>query len=245
MNDSIDSADATQVNHVPGEGEDDLVICEIPSSSLLPEPPHPDFEKAKVSKNPHVVLNDRFFSAVAYAADAHKNQVRKSTNIAYICHPFGVAALVLEAHGDEDQAIAGLLHDVAEDCGGEPRLKDIEERFGPRVARIVRGCSDSLVASEGEKAPWKSRKEEHIAHLISADPDVLLVTAADKTHNARAIVTDLESHGQVVWSRFNAEPDEIIWYYESIYELLRKAHLSPTLLTPLSSAIKSMMALNL
>lgn len=147
---------------------------------------------------------------------------------------------MLEALGDEDQAIAGLLHDVAEDCGGEPRLRDIEEQFGSRVARIVRGCSDSLVVNENEKAPWKDRKRSHLAQLNDAGPDVLLVTAADKTHNARAIASDLEAYGAEVWSRFNASPSEIIWYYDSIFELLSTAKVSQSLLIPLRTAIKVM-----
>lgn len=192
------------------------------------------------SKKPHVYLSDRFFQAMAYAADAHKEQVRKSTNIAYISHPFGVASLVLEAGGDEDQAIAALLHDVAEDCGGEPRLADIAEKFGDRVAHVVRGCSDSLVVDEAVKAPWKERKQAHIEHLESADMDTLLVTAADKTHNARAIATDIQSIGYKVWDRFNADQEEIVWYYISIFWVLKNAGVTPTLLNPLGAAIDVM-----
>ncbi len=147
---------------------------------------------------------------------------------------------MLEALGDEDQAIAGLLHDVAEDCGGEPRLRDIEEKFGSRVARIVGGCSDSLTVNENEKAPWADRKRSHLAHLKVAGPDVLIVTAADKTHNARAIASDLEAYGAVVWDRFNASSSEIIWYYDSSYELLSSAKVSQTLLIPLRAAIEVM-----
>jgi (p)ppGpp synthase/HD superfamily hydrolase len=177
---------------------------------------------------------------MAYAADAHREQVRKSTNIAYISHPFGVASLVLEAGGDEDQAIAGLLHDVAEDCGGEPRLAEIADRFGKRVAHIVRGCSDSLVVDEENKAPWRERKEAHIQHLKEADLDTLIVTASDKTHNARAIATDIASIGNRVWDRFNANQNEIIWYYNSLFNLLSDAGVTPALLNPLLAAIKVM-----
>lgn len=191
-------------------------------------------------QRPHVYLTDRFFKAVAYAADAHKDQVRKSTNIAYISHPFGVAALVLEAGGDEEQAIAGLLHDVAEDCGGEARLVEIAVLFGQRVAGIVRGCSDSLEVDEDKKAPWRVRKEAHLKHLGSSDADTLLVTAADKTHNARAIATDIQSIGDKVWDRFNANQSEIIWYYRSIFELLSDAGITRALLKPLSAAIDVM-----
>ena len=188
---------------------------------------------------PHVVLTDRFSSAVKYAAEAHAEQVRKSTNIAYISHPLGVAALVVEAGGDEDQAIAGLLHDVAEDCGGEPRLAEIAELFGDRVAHIVRGCSDSLTVNDSEKAPWQERKELHIKHLRGADSDTLIVTAADKVHNARAIATDIQSIGNQVWERFNSQsnPELILWYYTSIYEVLEKGGVTAALLNPLRSAI--------
>jgi len=189
---------------------------------------------------PHVYLTDRFFDAMSYATFWHKDAVRKSTNIAYISHPFGVAALVLEALGDEDQAIAGLLHDLAEDCGGEERLAEISERFGPRVAHIVRGCSDSLVVNEKEKAPWKERKSTHIDHLGKADADVLLVTAADKTHNARAIASDAQSIGTQIWDRFNANQSEILWYYNSVYKVLKAGNVTQTLLNPLRTAIEIM-----
>jgi (p)ppGpp synthase/HD superfamily hydrolase len=190
--------------------------------------------------SPHVYLTDRFFTAMAYAADAHKEQVRKSTTIAYISHPFGVAALVLEAGGDEDQAIGGLLHDVAEDCGGEPRLIDIAALFGDRVAHIVRGCSDSLVVDEALKLPWESRKQAHLQHLGSAAADILLVSAADKTHNARAIATDIQSIGDQVWERFNADQSQILWYYRSLLRLFTTRDVTPVLLNPLGAAIAVM-----
>jgi (p)ppGpp synthase/HD superfamily hydrolase len=194
----------------------------------------------KQDPKPHLELTSRFFYAIAYAAEAHKEQVRKSTNIAYISHPFGVASLVLEAGGDEDQAIAALLHDVAEDCGGESRITEIAGLFGPRVAHIVRGCSDSLVADEAEKAPWKERKEAHLSHLRNSDEDILLVTAADKTHNARAIATDIQHIGEKVWERFNSDSDSILWYYNSMFTILKERGVTPSLLNPLKAAISIM-----
>lgn len=192
------------------------------------------------TEQPHVYLTERFYKAMAYAADAHKEQVRKSTNIAYICHPLGVAALVLEAGGDEDQAMAGLLHDVAEDCGGEDRLTEIAALFGDRVEQIVRGCSDSLVIVDEEKAPWLVRKEAHIEHLKVCDADTLMVVAADKAHNARAIATDLQNIGDEVWERFNAFADDIISYYEKTYWALVYREVTQRLLTPLRAAIDVM-----
>ena len=191
---------------------------------------------------PKTYLTERFHKAMAYATELHKDQTRKSTTITYISHPFGVASLVLEANGDEDQAIAALLHDIPEDRGGEPRLSEIAELFGARVEKIVRGCSDSLVEDPAEKAPWRVRKEVHINHLKDADMDTLIVTAADKAHNARSIATDLQNQGASLWNRFNvqAQPDDIIWYYESVYAVLNQRQVSSTLLTPLRNAIDVM-----
>jgi (p)ppGpp synthase/HD superfamily hydrolase len=193
---------------------------------------------------PKIYLTERFQRAIAYATELHKDQARKGTTITYICHPIGVASLVLEADGDEDQAIAALLHDIAEDCGGEPRLKEIAEMFGPRVEKIVRGCSDSLVEDPLEKAPWRERKEVHISHLYEADLDTLMVTAADKAHNARSIATDLQNQGPDLWARFNASQVDIIWYYDSVYAILHEKQISDALLTPLRNAIDIMKATN-
>ena len=189
---------------------------------------------------PTVVLTSRFLDAMNYANKHHAMQTRKAGNIAYISHPIGVAGLIIEARGGEDQAIGGLLHDVAEDCGGEPRLKEIKKQFGPRVEAIVGGCSDSITAREEDKAPWRERKEAHIAHLYLATDDTLLVTAADKLHNARAIVTDLDLVGEKLWERFNSAPEDIIWYYESVYAALEMREVTSILLSPLSTAIEAM-----
>lgn len=190
---------------------------------------------------PSITLTGRFIEALFYANQNHRDQTRKATNIAYISHPLAVAGLIIEAGGDEDQAIAGLLHDVPEDCGGEARLIEIMEMFGPRVEAMVRGCSDALPAEGKEKDPYVIRKSQHIHHLnAEANADVLLVTAADKLHNARAIVTDLEISGKKLWSRFNGSPQQIIWYYKEMFKLLKKNNVSPVLLKPLKKCIDRM-----
>lgn len=197
-------------------------------------------EDLRILATTPVTLTSKFLDAMNYANMQHAGQTRKATNIAYISHPFGVAALIIEARGDEDQAIGGLLHDVAEDCGGEVRLREIKKKFGTRVETIVRGCSDSLSGRQEEKAPWQVRKEAHIVHLFEANNDVLLVTAADKTHNARAIVTDLDCIGPELWNRFNASPSDIVWYYESAYDILKTRKVTSVLLSPLSTSIGAM-----
>lgn len=190
-----------------------------------------------------VVLGPRYAQAVAYASHWHADQVRKGTSIPYICHPLAVSASVLEAGGDEDLAIAALLHDVAEDCGGEPRLVEIRTTFGDRVEGIVRACSDSLTADPLLKAPWRERKERHLDELLTVDDDVILVTAADKLSNARALVTDLEAHGIAAMERFNAPPDAIAWYYRSTVDVLVARHAPEILLIPLSEGVRRLTSL--
>ena len=153
-------------------------------------------------------------AALDYAADAHQQQVRKGTTIPYLSHLMGVASLVIEHGGNEAQAIAGLLHDVLEDCGVHHE-GPIRERFGERVLTIVQACTDGVPDERGEKPPWRARKEAYVAHLGHAPEDALLVSACDKLHNARAIATDLGS-GEDVFARFTGGRDGTIWYYRAL-----------------------------
>lgn len=182
-------------------------------------------------------LTERYADAVAYAASAHAVQRRKGTDIPYVSHLLAVSGSVLEAGGDEDQAIAGLLHDVVEDQGGMPRAEDVRARFGDRVADIVLGCSDSVSEDPEHKAPYAERKAAHVAHLREASDDVLLVTAADKLHNARAIQTDLLSDGPEMLQRFNGEPDQILAYYRAILDVLEARGIAPILVMPLRESV--------
>jgi (p)ppGpp synthase/HD superfamily hydrolase len=164
------------------------------------------------------VLTDRFDRALLYATHVHGGQVRKETTIPYIAHVLAVAATVLEYGGSEDMAIAGLLHDAAEDQGGEPRLADIRNRFGDRVADIVHACSDSAAAGE-QKDDWRPRKMRYIEHLKTIDQQTLLVSLSDKVHNARSILRNLRKPeiGSAVWSRFGKRPKEdTLWYYREL-----------------------------
>ena len=163
-------------------------------------------------------LGPRFDDAFRFAAEKHAAQTRKRTDVPYISHLMSVAALVLEAGGDEDQAIAALLHDVVEDCGGEPMLEEVRGRFGDRVARIVQGCTDAYAVP---KPPWKQRKLDYLELLRSADDDIRLVSAADKLHNVRTILTDYRREGDSVWDRFSGRRDGTLWYYRAVLEVLR------------------------
>jgi (p)ppGpp synthase/HD superfamily hydrolase len=166
------------------------------------------------------VLTDRFDRALLYATHVHGGQVRKGSDTPYVAHLLAVAATVLEYGGDEDLAIAALLHDSAEDQGGAARLQDVRNRFGERVAGIVEACSDSLAdTAKGErKAHWQERKQTYIAHLQTVDEDILRVSLADKVHNARAILRDLRKPdiSEKVWTRFSVPKEQTLWYYRSL-----------------------------
>jgi (p)ppGpp synthase/HD superfamily hydrolase len=167
-----------------------------------------------------LTTTDRFASAMAYAYQVHSGQRRKGTGIPYIAHILGVAALALEYGADEEESIAALLHDAAEDGGGEATLAEIRARFGDIVGDIVLGCSDSLVEDPEDKLPWQERKENYLAHLEHASRSVCLVSAADKLHNVRSIVRDYHEHGDAVWDRFQGKRDGTLWYYQTVADTL-------------------------
>ncbi len=170
-----------------------------------------------MTDNPDI-LTDRFERALAYAHVAHGGHCRKGTKIPYISHLLAVASLVLEDGGDEDEAIAALLHDAVEDRGGAERLEDIRARFGKHVADIVESCSDTDVEP---KPPWRERKEAYLAHLWKADSSTLRVSAADKLHNLRCILSDWNSIGEKLWDRFKAGKRDQLWYYSELSKIFQ------------------------
>lgn len=162
--------------------------------------------------------SQRYIDALGWAAELHSHQQRKGKKVPYISHLITVSALIWEDGGEEDLAIAGLLHDAIEDVGvtGE----QIAARFGERVAQIVVDCTDTsgAVAPGGEKEPWLTRKTRYIEHLKTARPDSLLVSAADKAHNARDMVLDARRDAGM-WSKFNAGLEGSAWYLQSLHQI--------------------------
>jgi GTP pyrophosphokinase len=181
---------------------------------------------------------ERFARVVTFAARAHAGQRRKSTLIPYITHPLAVSALVVEFGGDEDQAIAGLLHDVVEDC--DVSLLTISAEFGLRVASIVEGCTDGVIDADGRKAPWLERKIRYLEHLEDEAADVLLVSACDKLHNARAIVDDIRTIGEAVFERFTANRQQTIWYYRRLAGIFARRLRDPHLVRALEYEVANM-----
>lgn len=174
--------------------------------------------------NPLVSPSDsrRLGDATALAAELHAGQVRKGTRIPYLSHLLAVAALVAEDGGDVDTVCAALLHDAAEDQGGEPTLRLIQDVLGAQVSDLVRQCSDVVPESGVEKPPWRERKEGMIARLPTLSEASLLIVAADKLHNIRSTLFDLESVGDEVWARFKTGRDGFIWYHEEMMRALER-----------------------
>jgi len=167
------------------------------------------------------MLSERYNAAFQLASEVHAHQRRKATQIPYLAHVMAVSALVMENGGDEDSAIAGLLHDAVEDADdGEAMLEQIRSRFGERVARIVDECSDTRAIPGRDKPAWKERKEAYLRGLVTADPDTLRVSACDKLHNSRAIVADLNVVGLALFERFSSKDGaDQIWYYQTLSDI--------------------------
>ena len=159
-----------------------------------------------------VSFTDRFEQALVYASHLHRSQRRKLPPVPYVCHVLGVAALVIEDGGDEDEAIAALLHDAIEDQGGAATGLEIQQRFGDRVYGIVQGCTINCP----DHVSWRSLQQQYIQHLIQADPSVHRVALADKLHNGRSILGNLYKTGHDTWNYFHGSADDMIWFYETL-----------------------------
>jgi hypothetical protein len=166
-------------------------------------------------------LSNRFNQALLYASTLHRKQARKGTQTPYVSHLLAVASLVLESGGTEHEAIAALLHDAIEDQGAD-KGEEIHQKFGKTVHDIVKGCTDAEVPKGEKKPAWRPRKEAYIAHVREAPPSVRLVSAADKLHNARAILADYREHGEWLWERFNGGKDGTLWYYRELVGAFRE-----------------------
>ena len=164
------------------------------------------------------LYSERFLQALDAAARMHGAQRRKGSDIPYVSHLLGTCSIAMQYGADEDESIAALLHDAIEDVRPTDSARQAVAFFGRRVLAIVEGCTD---ADTHPRPPWRERKERYIAHLAEADASILLVSASDKLHNARAILADLRRVGDKVWDRFTASRDETIWYYRSLVDAFR------------------------
>jgi (p)ppGpp synthase/HD superfamily hydrolase len=161
-------------------------------------------------------LTERFEEALVYATRLHANQTRKISGVPYIAHLLSVAALVLEAGGTEEEAIAGLLHDGVEDQGGKSTREEIRQRFGETVVTIVDGCTES---DTYPKPPWFERKQRYLENIRHASPSVRRVSLADKLHNARSLLSDLRQHGSSIWKEFKTGREGTLWFYQQLQQV--------------------------
>lgn len=197
-------------------------------------------ERAVLGTGP---LTPQYDAALALAGDLHRGDMRKGSRVPYLSHLMSVSALVLEHGGSEQTAIAGLLHDAVEDAPagkGPEVLNEIERRFGATVADIVRSCSDGLDIAGNRSGSWVQRKLPYIQNLPHKSPGSALVTAADKTHNARAIAEDVRAYGTSFWSIFNACPHQLAWYYGSVVVGLAAPLGGSTIMPVLDDAVEAL-----
>ena len=182
------------------------------------------------------MLSSRFETALSFTARLHAAQIRKGSATPYIAHLLSVAGIVLEHGGTEDEAIAALLHDAIEDQGGPATRETICRLFGPEVAAIVDGCTDTDVFP---KPPWRERKEAYIKHLADASPAVRLVSCADKLHNVRSTLSDFEILGDDVWQRFRGGKSGSLWYYRALVAAFTAHGVTP-LVSELERAVREL-----
>lgn len=176
--------------------------------------------------------------ALRYAAVKHRYQVRKGSEVPYVTHPMAVSSLVWAHGGDEEQAIAGLLHDTVEDCGGPPVLVEIRTVFGERVAAIVDAATDSTTTDKADKLPWLERKTRHIAKMATVSQDAALVIACDKLHNMSQTAAEYQREGEAVFAKFNPDADAR-WYYRQMRDALAP-RIPPTLLQEIDRNLETL-----
>jgi (p)ppGpp synthase/HD superfamily hydrolase len=157
-------------------------------------------------------LTDRCDQALIYASQLHRSQRRKLPPVPYICHLLGVASLVIEDGGDEDEAIAALLHDAIEDQGGMATGLEIQHQFGDRVYAIVQGCT----VSHDTHVPWRSRQQQYFQQIIHGGSSVHRVVLADKLHNGRSLLGSLHQIGNQTWQYFHGSAEDILWFYQTL-----------------------------
>jgi (p)ppGpp synthase/HD superfamily hydrolase len=193
------------------------------------------------------MLGRKFDEALQLASELHRAQTRKQTPIPYIAHLMAVAGIVLEAHAYhqfddiEDLAIAALLHDAIEDQGDKIDLAEIKQRFGQNVHDIVLSCSDAAIhRADEKKAPWRERKEAYIAKIRTKPRGAILVSCADKLHNARSIMFDHDRIGDIVWERFTADKAQTLWYYQQLREAFEQAWPENPLLPDFAAVVDRM-----
>lgn len=166
-------------------------------------------------------LTEKFEKALVYATQLHSLQVRKQASVPYISHLLSVAALVLEDGGNEDEAIAALLHDAVEDQGGMTTREVILQQFGENITAIVDGCTESSIIHQ---PLWRDRKLLYLQQISEGSISVRRVALADKLHNARSILSELRERGEIIWEKFSGGKEGTLWFYREFVEIYESDH---------------------
>ena len=183
-------------------------------------------------------LTERLYQALQFTFKLHGRDARKASSVPYMAHLLAVCAMTQQDGGDEDEAIAALLHDALEDKPDETSREEIGQLFGEKVLKIVELSTDTPVEYRGGVKPrWRERKEYYLAHIRTSNPELLRVTLADKVDNARAIYSDYQRLGEDLWKRFNAGREDQIWYYESAVDAFKTAGVHGPLLEELERLV--------
>lgn len=172
-------------------------------------------------------ITERFRCALDYAAQKHAQQTRKASDIPYLSHLMSVCSIVMDNCSDENVWIAALLHDAVEDQGGEMTALEIERLFGTRVAELVRGCSEMIAEDESARPTWLERKMGYLKAMADKDADVLLISIADKLHNARSVLSEWLRCGDDVYCRFSKGKVGTHWYYQEMIRAYRETGRAP------------------
>ena len=191
--------------------------------------------------------SDRINHALAFAAKHHDRQVRKGTRLPYLTHPANVAIILTRYGRDEDIVIAGILHDVIEDCVRENYTRAmleqrIGDKFGMTVLDTVLAVTHRTVDDGGTDLSSDERKDDYLERLIGASEPARWVCAADKLHNAGTIVADLQRtiEPMTVWGRFNAGRDGTVRWYRRVYERLRELGFTAAIMEELRRVVESL-----
>jgi (p)ppGpp synthase/HD superfamily hydrolase len=173
--------------------------------------------------------SDRINHALAFAAKHHDRQVRKGTRLPYLTRPANVAVILTRYDQDDDTVVAGILHDVVEDCVRERYTREmleqrIGEKFGPEVLDTVLAVTQRTADDEGVELSSDERKDDYLERLARADERARWVCAADKVHNGNSILADLRRtiDPDSVWNRFSSGREGTIRWYRRVYERLRE-----------------------
>lgn len=166
-----------------------------------------------------VVLSDIFADALTFSLSLHRHQARKVRPVPYMAHLMSVAALVLEAGGSEDEAIAALLHDAVEDQGGEPTRRAIYHHYGTAIGILVDACTEP----PRQTLSWREHKLAYLQQ-VQQTPAVERIVLADKLHNLRSLVVNLRAEGDQIWATFSGQQDDYLWFYQALLDGYQHSH---------------------